>query len=119
MCAGVDWSIVAELVSMDNAYDQFQDPEAAEAQHVGWLHQFRGWLHALQWRKHTEETRSALQTPGTVTPHSHGRAPGEASCMPPSPPCLVAVCQTQHVLPHSVLNLAAHPVWLLYSVHLL
>lgn len=77
MHAGVDWSLVAEHVNMDNAYERFQDPEAAEAQQQGWVQWVRGWVRL---GKQGDETRSAPQTPGTVTPHSHGHAPGKA-CM--------------------------------------
>ena len=71
--AGVDWSLVAEHVNMDNAYNEFLDPEAAKAQQPGWWDSIKGWMWCCRGRA---EGRSAAATPGTVTPHSHGRASG-------------------------------------------
>ncbi len=72
--SGVDWSLVAEHVSMDNAYEQFLDPEASQSQHQSWLQRLKGWVWS---QKPLKEDRSAPQTPGTLTPHSHRGAPGE------------------------------------------
>ena len=71
--SGVDWSLVAEHVSMDNAYEQFLDPEASQSQQQGWMGKLKGWLWG---QKPLKEDRSAPQTPGTLTPHSHRGAPG-------------------------------------------
>jgi len=65
---------VAEHVSMDNAYEQFLDPEASHLQRQGWMQKFKGWVWS---QKPLREDRSAPQTPGTLTPHSHRGAPGE------------------------------------------
>ena len=72
--SGVDWSLVAEHVSMDNAYEQFLDPEASQSQQQGWMQKLKGWVWS---QKPLKEDRSAPQTPGTLTPHSHRGAPGE------------------------------------------
>ncbi|KAL0054880.1 hypothetical protein WJX82_003714 [Trebouxia sp. C0006] len=74
MLRGVDWSLVAEHVSMDNAYEQFLDPEASQSQQQGWMQMFKGWVWS---QKPLKEDRSAPQTPGTLTPHSHRGAPGQ------------------------------------------
>jgi len=65
---------VAEHVSMDNAYEQFLDPEASHLQRQGWMQKFKGWVWS---QKPLREDRSAPQTPGTLTLHSHRGAPGE------------------------------------------
>ncbi|DBA74298.1 TPA: Son of sevenless 1, variant 2 [Trebouxia sp. C0004] len=74
MLRGVDWSLVAEHVSMDNAYEQFLDPEASQSQQQGWMQNFKGWVWS---QKPLKEDRSAPQTPGTLTPHSHRGVPGQ------------------------------------------
>ena len=72
--SGVDWSLVAEHVSMDNAYEQFLDPEASQSQQQGWMQMFKGWV----WSQKTlKEDRSAPQTPGTRPPHTPRGAPRE------------------------------------------
>ena len=64
---------MAEHVNMDHAYNELLDPEAAKAQQPGWWKSVKGWLGRCKGRA---EGRSAAATPGTVTPHSHGRASG-------------------------------------------
>ena len=76
--SGVDWSLVAEHVSMDNAYEQFLDPEASQSQQQGWMEKLKGWVWS---QKLLKEDRSAPQTPGTLTPHSHRGAPGETKTL--------------------------------------
>ncbi|KAL0021928.1 hypothetical protein WJX79_007439 [Trebouxia sp. C0005] len=74
MLRGVDWSLVSEHVSMDNAYEQFLDPENFQSQQQSWMQKLKGWV----WSQKTlKEDRSAPQTPGTLTPHSHRGAPGQ------------------------------------------
>lgn len=65
---GVDWGLVAEHVSMDNAYDRFQDPTAPEVQQQGW---WQTLVSKFAHNKQDERTGSRPQTPGTVTPRGH------------------------------------------------
>ena len=67
-CTGVDWSLVAEHVSMDNAYDKFQDPSVTEEQLQGWRQKLFSCFGCM---KQASEAKFKPQTCGTDTPHGH------------------------------------------------
>lgn len=64
-CTGVDWSLVAEHVNMDNAYDTFQDPSATQEQQQGWRQKLFGCFGCMK------QDSGANFKPQTDTPHGH------------------------------------------------
>lgn len=55
-------------MSMDNAYDKFQDPSVTDKQQQGWRQKLVSCFGCM---KQTSEAKFKPQTGGTDTPHGH------------------------------------------------